>query len=821
MKLNQYKFQIILRYIFALTLVICTLYWPQSVLGQKTQKTGIIKGHISDNETNDPLIGANIYLKSDLTRGTTTNANGDYALELEEGTYELVYSFTGMKNEHRKVIIEQGTVIIINLEMLPFSYDFQEVTISAGKYERSIEKMMVSTEVIGSAVIESKNTINIESILKQVPGVNIVDEEPQIRGGSGFTFGVGSKVGVYLDDMPIITATAGKPNWNLIPVENIKQVEVVKGPGSVLSGASAMSGAMFFRTQYVIDNKPRTNIRVYTGMYTTPKNADQKWWNGINYITGMSFLHAQKLDSIGKMDLVVSGMANFERGYQGAPKPGFYAIGDNNIVDDDINTQQGRINIDFKKQSTHPKGLTWGINGSIMFDKSPLIMAWFDDTTGFYRGYPGASFLQKQVIFYLDPYLDMVTDLGVHHHFSFRIMNDNSDMTNNQSVLTTSIFGMYEFTKTFEELKDVELIFGASGQGTNTTADIFSSSGSPKNDALNVSIYAELNKEFADVVNFSIGFRGEYYAMNKKDTYTVPLLRTSITFKMMQETFLRASFGQGYRFPTIAERFIKTDLGAIGVFNNPELRPETGWNAEIGLKQGLKFLSFYGYLDLAAFIQEYDNTVEYLFGFWDPNFQTPIAGFKFVNTGKSRISGLDASINGQAKWGGGDYRINFIGGYTYILPITLDPDLVFATDYRPGGDPDFSYNSTSVNPDNKILKYRFQHTFKIDMEFFYKFFSTGISIQYYSKTVNVDRAIFDFEDFTSQIGGSFPPVLYRNYFNNHNNGQAIVDFRFGFKIKKIHKISFIGNNIFNRVYSLRPLKADPMRSVTLQYIASF
>ena len=86
---------------------------------------------------------------------------------------------------------------------------------------------------------------------------------------------------------------------------------------------------------------------------------------------------------------------------------------------------------------------------------------------------------------------------------------------------------------------------------------------------------------------------------------------------------------------------------------------------------------------------------------------------------------------------------------------------------------------------------------------------------------NVDKAIFDFQDFTEQIGGSFPPILYRNYFLNHNNGHTIIDWRFGFRIKEIHKVSFIANNIFNRYYSLRPLKADPMRSITLQYIASF
>ena len=786
------------------------------------ENKGIVSGQVIDSETNQPLIAANIYLKDDITTGTTTDINGKYRLSLPPGNYTLVYSYTGMQTEHRDVELAAGKTITLNIVMKPFSYRFKEITVSAGRYEQKIEDMKVSTEVISAQVLSSKNTINVETALKQVPGVNMIDEEPQIRGGSGFTFGVGSKVGVYLNDMPIITATAGKPNWSLIPVENIKQIEVIKGPGSVLTGASAMSGAMFFRTQYVSGNKSRTNIRLYGGMYTPPKNKDAKWWEGVNYITGLSFLHAQKIDSAKQMDLVVSGMANFERGYQGAPKPGNYPIGDNNIFDDDIHSEQARININFKRQSKKTKGLSFGMDGSVMYDNSPLIMAWFDDTVGFYRGYPGASFLQKQVIFYLDPFVDIISDLGIYHHFSFRVMNDNSDMTNNQSVNTTSIFGMYRFTKTFTSLKDVELIFGASGQSTYTKADLFSSSGSPNNDALNVSLYAELNKKFGDVVNFSLGFRGEYYSINKTDTYFAPLIRTSVNFKLMKEAFLRMSFGQGQRFPTIAERYIKTDLGAIGVFHNPDLVPEKGWNMEVGLKQGMKFFNFLGYLDLAAFIQEYDNTVEYLFGFWNPEFTFPVAGFKFVNTGRSRVSGLDASITGQAKWGDADqYQINVVGGYTYILPITLEPDKVFAKDYRPGGNPDFSYNSTSVNPEKNILKYRYQHTFKIDLEFFYKFFSTGFSIRYYSKMVNVDKAVFDFEDYTSQIGGSFPPVLFKNYFYNHNNGNTIVDFRFGFKIFKIHKLSVISNNIFNTKYALRPLKAEQMRSVTLQYIAAF
>jgi outer membrane receptor protein involved in Fe transport len=786
----------------------------------QTEQYAQINGTVSDSLTGELLPGANVYLKSDLTVGTSTDESGKFTFLLEPGIHILVVSYTGMENKKIALNLQPNERISLAVQLNTLKYDFDEVVISAGKYERRIEQMMVSTEVVSQAVIEARNTVSIETALNQVPGVNIIDEEPQIRGGSGFTFGVGSKVGIYLDQMPLITATAGRPNWGLVPVENIKQVEVVKGPSSVLTGSSAMSGAMYFRTEYVNDNKPRTKIRAYSGMYTAPQNPEQKWWDGISYLGGLNFLHAQKLDSAQNSDLVVSGMFHYERGYQGAPKPGIYALGNNDISDSDIQTRQGRVNLNFRRQSTKIKGLSVGINGSLMAEESPLIMAWFDDTTGFYRGYPGASFLTDQVIFYLDPFIDLINALGSHHHFSMRIMNDNSAMTNNQSVLTTSIFGLYEYRKKFLEIKDLELIFGVSGQGTYSTADMFSSSGSPENDALNVSIYAEFEKAFGSSLRFNVGVRGEYFDINGTDSYTKPLLRSSLNLKLMQESYLRLSFGQGYRFPTIAERYIRTNLGSFAVFDNPDLVPESGWNAEIGIKQGFKFLKFYGYLDAAAFLQEYDNTVEYLFGFWDPTYDFAIAGFKFVNTGKSRVTGVDVSLTGQSKWNKHNEFI-FSGGYTYILPVTLQPDLVFAEDYRPGGDGQFSYETTSVFPDDRILKYRFRHTFKMDAEYRWKGLFMGASFRYFSRMENVDQAIFDFEDFTSQIGGGFPPVLYSDYFFNNNNGQPIFDTRIGITIAEKHRVSLISNNVFNRTYSLRPLKADPMRSILIQYVGDF
>ncbi len=779
---------------------------------------GVVRGLLTDKETGDPLIGANIYLKNDITLGTTSDLNGNYKLEIAPGDYEIAFSYTGMKVETRKVTVIEGEVIEINLNMLPFSYEFDEITISAGKYDQRPEQLMVSTEVIGKAVIQGKNTTDISTILNQVPGVNILDEEPQIRGGSGFTFGVGSKVAVILDDMPMINASAGKPDWRLVPVENIKQVEVVKGPGSVLTGSNAMSGAIFFRNEYVGGN-PRTKVSMYTGMYIAPEKA-QQWWSGINYITGLSFLTAQYLDVEKSAELVVSGMGNFEKGYQGAPKPGDYPIGENNISDSDIKDYSGRLNFNFRKQSQKVTGLSYGLNGSLMLETSPMVLAWFDDTTGFYRGYPGTVLLQDKLTYYIDPTIQLISQSGNKHQLLFRIMGEQNELSNSQYTNTSSIFGKYEMSKNFKNIEGLDFVGGISGQGTYSNSNIYEAAGSTKNKVNNVSIYLELEKEIMKAITFNIGFRGEYYALNGADDYIIPLLRTSLNFKLMQETYLRVSYGQGARFPTIAERYIRTNLGAFGVFDNPDLQPETAWNSEIGIKQGFKFASFYGFLDIAGFLQEYDNTVEYLFGFWDPTYEFALAGFKFVNTGKSRITGVDVSINGQAKWGK-NQSLNLIGGYTFILPVTLSPDYVFAEDYNPGGATEFSYETTSVDPSNNILKYRFQNTFKIDVEYTYSRFSVGLSARYFSRMVNLDKAIFDFEEFTSAIGGKFPPILYSNYYYNNNNGNLIFDARIAFEINEKNKISLISNNLFNKAYSLRPLKAEAMQNVTLQYLGSF
>ena len=128
-----------------------------------------------------------------------------------------------------------------------------------GKYEQKIEEITVSMEVIKPSLIENKNTTNIQTAMDQVPGVNITDGQANIRGGSGWSYGAGTRVLVLVDDMPLISGDAGQVQWKLIATENINQVEVIKGASSALYGSSALNGIINIRTAFPSQKDINTN----------------------------------------------------------------------------------------------------------------------------------------------------------------------------------------------------------------------------------------------------------------------------------------------------------------------------------------------------------------------------------------------------------------------------------------------------------------------------------------------------------------------------------------------------------------------------------
>lgn len=781
-------------------------------------QNGKVVGKVRDHK-GDVIMGASIIFKKDVTIGAVSDESGNYMLEIPVGENTLLCRYSGMTPDTLDVFVFENQTVNLDIVLSPVYQEIQVVEVKVGKFDKPLEDQTVSLHVIKPALIENKNTRSIETALDQTPGLNILDGEPQIRGGSGFTFGVGSKVAVLVDDMPMLSGDAGRPEWGFIPVENIHQVEVVKGAASVLSGSSALSGSINIRTAYPT-SKPLTKVNVYSGAYSQPGIENTTWWENYPGIHGMNFLHSRIIKN--NLDFVIGGNINYDHGYIGPPITDsivatMFPDTLTNFTEKDLISKRARLNFNIRYRSKKIKGLNYGMNGNFMIAHSNMVFAWLNDTSGLYRAYPGAVFLQDQFIFNVDPFVNLYTQTNGKHSLRTRILHVDNEMSANQSNKATTLYGDYMFQKTYPQLKNLDFIGGLTTTFTDSYSNIYSGSGTPNNQMLNVSAYTQLENKINKTINLSIGGRLEYFQLNNNVTALKPIFRAGTSIKLYQETYLRASYGQGYRFPTITERFIKTGVGNFGVFPNPELKPESSWNAEVGIKQGLKFGKLQGYLDLAGFWQEYQNTIEYMFGIWHP-LTTPqalgsSAGFKFLNTGNSRVIGLDLSFTGMAKISKKS-EVVFMAGYNYIVPKTLTPDYVYAIDSL---NRVFSYNTTSLDSTQGILKYRFLHNVKADIEFtFFKKLGIGLSAKYFSKIINMDAIIKDFEQLTKDVA-VLQDLRYMDYYDAHRFGNWIFDARLSFKITDQHKLAIIGTNILNRSYSLRPLKIEPPRTIMVQY----
>ena len=807
-----------------LCIIAFTLFLSENTFSQ----TGVLKGIVYDFETREKLPGATIQLVGNLSKGAATDIDGHYILEIDTGYHQLVCNFVGLKTYTFSVHITENGVTEQDVFLKSAAKSLETIVVSSGKFDQKIEDITVSMEILKPKLISAKNTTSIETALEQVPGLSIIDNDPQIRGGSGFTFGVGSRVAILLDGIPMLSGDAGRPEWSYLPVENIEQVEVIKGVSSVLYGSSALNGVINIRTAYP-RSKPKTIISISGGEYSLPQAPAASWYNqSAPALANINFMHSRVIKS--NLDFVIGGNFNADQGYIGPPpaapylpwdiKQAFHLLNSSDSIhtytNKDMLKIRGRVNFNLRYRSKRITGLNYGINGNGMLNKTNMVLAWLNDSNGLYKGYPGAVFLEHQSIFNIDPFIKYSTSSGISHSLITRIFHTDNQISNNQSNSGTSYFGEYQIQRS---LKSIGLTF-TGGLVNNTSSSyslLYASSGTLDNKIQNNAGYAQLDYKLWHIINLSGGFRYEYYKLNNQQSATAPIIRGGANIQLLKATFLRLSGGQGFRYPTITERFLTTQAGMLAVFPNPNLVPEKSQSFEIGVKQGFKIGNFKGYLDAAAFNQTYENTIEFLFGNWNPSIA--LAGFEFVNTGRSQANGLDFSLAATTPETNKRFGATALIGYTYVDPISLTPNYVYVHD---AGGKGLSYANTSLNPTGDVMKYRYKHMAKADVEFKIYRFTLGGSYRYYSKMQNIDTAFKELESLTAllQTFNYAYPIKITKFWNAHN-GFNVFDLRIGFKISSTQKVSIVCNNVMNTAYMLRPMKIEPPRTTMVQYMLEF
>ena len=788
-------------------LLVLTCFYLLS-FGAKAQT---VSGSItsSDEQT---VIGA--YITSG-NKGASSDIDGKYSLTLASGTHEITCSFIGLKTTTKTITIAPGEMATLNFNLDSEARLLDMAVVSAGRFEQSVAEVTVSIEVLQPALVENKATTSLESALEQVPGVSMVDGEPQIRSGSGFSYGAGSRVMVMVDDLPVLSGDAGRPNWGFLPLENLEQIEIIKGASSVLYGSAALSGVINIRTRFP-DARPLTRFSVQQGLYSNPRSTSSVYWDTPLQQTNIRFLHSRQL---GGWDIVIGGNILGDDGYKGPTieldslntPVDTNTVGYNPLsVDRYGANSQARFNINLRRRDSAIPGLTYGLSTNWQKGESLNTLIWENSETGLYSSYAGAATRTKQLVGTVDPFVEYLSPSGVRTSFRNRwqhlVNNNDNGQGNNSDVfyseLQTQKIGAWGMEK-------MALTGGVVHQYTIGEAQLYTGGNEDGiNTARNIAGYLQLDQPIGKRLNLSGGMRYEHFSIND-DSEGKPVFRAGANYQVAEETYIRSSFGQGFRFPTIAEKYIRTGLGVLQVYPNENLKPESSTSLEIGVKQGVKIGEFLGYLDVAVFQQRYTDFIEFTFQRWAPSGENPQdqldgLGFGSLNTGESQVRGAEISLMGQAKWGSRDqHSLDILTGYTYTNPISLTPDFNY-------GDGELTtYLGTSHDTTGHILKYRSPHLVRFDAQWTHPKGFIGLSARYQSVLKNFDEAFITF-DGLADWG-------LNEWLEEHPTLPWIFDLRVGFDMNDHSRISVVVSNLLNQEYSIRPLAIESPRLVNVVY----
>lgn len=201
-----------------------------------------ISGKILDQD-NLPLIGATVFVP-DLNKGTVSNANGGYELSnLPNGNIKIQFSFVGYTNRI-EIFSLNGESLELNVTLKQTIIDAEEIVITGG-YNSTQHENAVKIDVLKLSPLTIKNTPNFTETLTQVAGVDMISK------GSGVSKPVIR--GLSMNDILVLNNGVRFENYQYsshhplgIDEFGIEDVEIIKGPASLLYGSDAIGGVINF-----------------------------------------------------------------------------------------------------------------------------------------------------------------------------------------------------------------------------------------------------------------------------------------------------------------------------------------------------------------------------------------------------------------------------------------------------------------------------------------------------------------------------------------------------------------------------------------------
>jgi len=181
-------------------LMILILLMATAIEGLSQEFT--IHGEVLDSHSGQGLPGSSIAV--DSTLGTITNSNGSFRLSLPAGTYQLLFSYTGYQSKIISAAGAENDSLYLTILLEPKSELLDQVVVSSSRFEQKLSEVTVSFELIKPEEISSYNFVKLDEAVERKPGVDVIDGQANIRGGSGYSYGAGSRALLLVDGMPMV-----------------------------------------------------------------------------------------------------------------------------------------------------------------------------------------------------------------------------------------------------------------------------------------------------------------------------------------------------------------------------------------------------------------------------------------------------------------------------------------------------------------------------------------------------------------------------------------------------------------------------------------
>ena len=570
------------------------------------QEPPTVRGVVINAETGEPLPGSRVLIRSTPLR-TSAGEDGSFEIALPgTGTYTLVVTADGFRTVERTIqpMAAEDAPTRIELERLMFVVP--NLTVTANRGTRPGDAP-TSVAVVSGAELDRRNIIGLDEALPFAQGVTFNAGEMDIRGSSGISRGVGSRVLMLLDGHRTLGGVTSAIDFGVMPILDVERIEIVKGPHSTLWGTNALGGVVNVITRPPL-GATRTVVRGYYGLFDTPGHlhfSDERL-----SMQGIQIQHSQKIGGAHTTTFV---------GREGSD--GFRQNGA-------MDRWHVRAKAVLRAESAAPweffaswklqdleEFFTW-LSPDRPLEVDPDYLDDWKRDSDLIVGLTARPLVTSRLKLEVRPQLQHVRSQN-----HFRDSDDFHRSTRYGTDLQLSLYSGGRHTVT---------VGGEAGY-TGVSSDFLE----PNPSVTDLALFGQNEIEFSERLHGSVGVRFDTHRASFVENDLAINPKIGIVYRPSNRLSLRTSLSRGYRAPSVSEQFTSTTVFGFKVVPNLELRGESAWAGEIGATatRGDRL-----WVDAGIFWSEYSGLIEVAAA--TEEFFT----FQFRNVSEARIRGLDTGV---------------------------------------------------------------------------------------------------------------------------------------------------------------------------------